>query len=606
MQPPVDVTAPPIDRENDHYRGNPDAKFSLIEYGSYACIHCRNAQAVVEGVRERLGDDLVYVFRHKPLERDPYARTTAKLAEALDRDGRFFEAHEVLMSRRIATDEHLADVAETLGVDPSSLDSMLDDEELEARIDASNEDAKNAGIGTTPTFYINGQYYAGPWDEMSLLEALDPPIARRADRSMRAFAGWAPGTGLLLAACAIVALVLANSPLAPAYSAFWESKLSLAAGGADFGMSARHWVNDGLMAIFFLVVGLEIKREMSIGTLSNPRDAILPGAAALGGMLLPALLFTALTWNTTRLAGWGIPMATDIAFSLGLLALLGRRVPLRLKVFLTALAIVDDLGAILVIALFYGHGFDLAYAALAAACVAGLVVLNWSGVYSALPYATLGVLLWLAVYASGVHATLAGILLAMTVPTRPPPNLKGLLTQVRAIIEPEVERLNDAAKDYPGRRVVRALDEVHDRIESPAHRIERNLEPWSSLVILPLFALANAGVTLGGGSLDWPLVAAIGAGLVLGKPLGVAGAAWLVTRLGWANWPESVNPGSLVGAGALAGVGFTMSLFIANESFADAALTDSARFGVLLASSAAATAGLAILHRSLPRVEDRS
>ena len=299
-------------------------------------------------------------------------------------------------------------------------------------------------------------------------------------------------------------------------------------------------------------------------------------------------------------------MATDIAFSLGLLALLGRRVPLRLKVFLTALAIVDDLGAILVIALFYGHGFEVTYAGIAFACLGGLVVLNKAGVYSALPYALLGCVLWFAVYASGVHARLAGILLAMTVPTRPLPNLQGLLAQAEAILEPEIARLNEEADSYPAKRVIRALDQVHDRIESPAHRMERTLEPWSSLIILPLFALANAGVTLGGSTLDWRLVGAIALGLVVGKPLGVAGAAWLVTRLGWADWPDSINLGSLLGAGALAGVGFTMSLFIANESFTDAALTDTARFGVLLASAAAAILGLAILYRSLPRVGDRS
>ncbi len=606
MQPAVEITPPPIDADRDHRQGDVDARFSLIEYGSYACRHCRAAQAVVEGVRKRLGDDLVYVFRHKPLKSDAYAETTAILAEAVGDEGRFFEAHEALMARPVRSEQELVDVAETLGIGKDALEPLLANPDLEARVRAADEEARTAGVETTPTFFINGHYYDGPWDEMSLLEALDPPVARRVDRSMRVFAGWAPATGLLLAACAVVALCLANSPLAAAYLSFWESKVSLSVGDGDFGMSARHWVNDGLMAIFFLVVGLEIKREMTIGTLSRPRDAILPGAAALGGMLLPAVLFSVIALNSPLASGWGIPMATDIAFSLGLLALLGRRVPLRLKVFLTALAIVDDLGAILVIALFYGHGFDPLYAGIAAACMVGLIALNRAGVYAALPYALLGVVLWLAVYASGVHATLAGILLAMTVPTRPPPNLRGLLAQAKAIIEPEVARLSEDATRYPERSVVRALDQVHDRIESPAHRIERSLEPWSSFIILPLFAFANAGVVVGGSSMDWRLIAAISIGLVIGKPLGIAGSAWIVTRLGWADWPSSVNAMSLLGAGALAGVGFTMSLFIANESFTDVMLTDSAKFGVLVASTIAAIIGLAVLNRSLPRVGDRS
>ena len=299
-------------------------------------------------------------------------------------------------------------------------------------------------------------------------------------------------------------------------------------------------------------------------------------------------------------------MATDIAFSLGLLSLLGRRVPLRLKVFLTALAIVDDLGAIVAIAVFYGHGFEPAYALAALACFGMLAAMNWAGVYSTVPYAVLGVVLWYLVYASGVHATLAGILLAITVPTRPPPNLKGLLAQAQAIIDPEIDRLAGAAAQYPQRQVIRALDAVHDRIESPAHRLERTLEPWSSFLILPLFALANAGVALDLGALDAAVIIGIGLGLIVGKPLGIVGVVWLAVRARLVELPASFNWLSLTGVAALAGVGFTMSLFIANEAFGVTALGASAKLAVLGASVCSAVIGVALLAWSLPRVGARS
>ncbi len=600
------VLAPPIDPDNDHCQGTPEAPVALVEYGSYACKHCRQAQAVIERVRERLGDELVYVFRHKPLARDPWAVPTALLAEAMADRGRFFEAHAALMATPIHSRADLEAVATTLGIEPSSLDEILNDPALQQRVTAADESARAAGVKTTPTFLINNQHYDGAWDEMSLLEALDRPVAHQADRMMRAFAGWAPATGVLLALAAVVALFLANSPFAAAYQGLWDTVVTFNVGGRGFGMTLGHWINDALMAIFFLVVGLEIKREITIGTLSDPRDAMLPAAAALGGMIVPAALFLAVTWDTAASDGWGIPMATDIAFSLGLLSLLGRRVPLRLKVFLTALAIVDDLGAIVAIAVFYGHGFEPAYAMAALACFGLLVAMNWAGVYSTVPYAVLGVVLWYLVYASGVHATLAGILLAIAVPTRPPPNLKGLLAQAQAIIDPEIDRLAGAAAQYPQRQVIRALDAVHDRIESPAHRLERTLEPWSSFLILPLFALANAGVALDLGGIDAVVIIGIGLGLIVGKPLGIVGTVWLAVRMKLLDWPAGFNWVSLTGVAALAGVGFTMSLFIANEAFGATPLGASAKLAVLGASVCSAVIGVVLLARSLPQVGERS
>ena len=600
--PAIDV--PALDHSTDHVLGVVDAEHVLLEYGSYACSHCRDAQHVIERLRERLGDRLQYVFRHKPLQRDPWAEPTAMLAEYAAEQGDFWTAHAALMAEPIRSDADLVRVAASLGVDKMRLAEIQNNESLRARVRQSAEAA--VGVTSTPTFFIDGRRYTGAWDEMSLIEALDTPMADRIERVARAFAGWAPATGVLLALCAVTALSLANSPWATAFEALWTQELALEVGGWRFAMPVRSWINDALMSVFFLVVGLEIKRELTIGALAKPSVAALPIAAAVGGMVVPATLYLALTWGSPATSGWGIPMATDIAFSLGLLALLGRRVPLTLKVFLTALAIVDDLGAITVIALFYGHGFDLSYAAAAVAVFIVLLGLNAAGVYRSVPYAVAGVVLWVCVYASGVHATLAGILLAVAVPTRPPPNLRGLLAQAQALLDPEIERLAKAPDAFPARSVMRALDAVHDRVESPAHRLERMLEPWSSFLILPVFALANAGVALTGMGESTTLALAIAVGLVLGKPLGIVAGVWAVTRVRSMALPGTLTWPSIVGVGSLAGVGFTMSIFISNEAFTDVASIGAAKLAVLGASVAAALIGLVILSRSLPAVSARS
>ena len=600
------LVAPAFDAGNDHYQGPADARHSLIEYGSYACAHCRAAQAVIERVRERLGDDLLYAFRHKPLAGDEWARPTAILAEGLAGSGRFFEAHEVLMARPVRERDDLVRAARELDVEEDQLDAWLADAVLNERVDAADTAASRAGVTTTPTFIVNGVHYDGPWDEMSLLEVLDRPVARRTRRMMQAFAGWAPATGVLLAIASLIALAAANSPLRDAYHALWHLPAAVSLGPQTFSLSLAHWINDALMAVFFLVVGLEIKRELTTGTLARPGAMALPAAAAVGWMLVPAGIYLVFAWSGEGRDGWGIPMATDIAFTLGLLSLLGRRVPLQLKVFITALAIVDDMGAIVVIAAFYAHGIDLPSMAAAATVLVLLVMLNRGGVYSPIPYALLGVVLWYFVHESGVHATLTGILLALTVPTRPPPNLQALMAQAKATIEPEIDRLANSSDAYPAKGVIRTLNDVHDRLESPAHRLERIMEPWSSFLILPLFALANAGVTIDLDGLEPAVVLGVVAGLVVGKPLGIFAAVWLTARMKIAEWPADIPPGALLGAGTLAGIGFTMSLFIAGEAFAVDGLTSSAKIAVLGASFVAAVLGLLLLHGSLPRTASRS
>lgn len=382
---------------------------------------------------------------------------------------------------------------------------------------------------------------------------------RRPFSMFRAFLDGEASGGLVLMAAAAAALVVANSPLGAGYDAALKAYVG--------PLSVSHWINDGLMAVFFLLVGLEIKREMLDGQLSTWSRRTLPGVAAVGGMLAPALIYAGLNWNDpATLRGWAIPAATDIAFALGVLSLLGDRVPTSLKVFLTALAIIDDLGAVIIIALFYTanlSGLDLAAAG---AVVAALIVLNRRGVTALTPYLMLGAILWVLVLRSGVHATLASVVLALTIPLRPTPG------------------------------------KVDDVEHSPLHRLEHSLHRFVPFIIIPIFGFANAGVSfagISGESLTNHLTLGVALGLVGGKLVGVFGSAALVIRMGWADLPARASWPQLLGVSLLCGIGFTMSLFIGLLAFADdPALQNEVKVGILLGSLAAGLAGWLILRFS--------
>jgi NhaA family Na+:H+ antiporter len=362
-------------------------------------------------------------------------------------------------------------------------------------------------------------------------------------------------------------------------------------------MSLLHWVNDGLLTIFFLVVGLEIKREFTVGHLAHWRAAALPVAAAIGGMVAPPVLYLSVIPQGVWSHGWGVPMATDTAFAVALIVMLGRRVPVELRIFLTAAAIVDDIGAIVVVALFYSGELHAGYLAAAAVLTGALALLNRSRVYRLSPYVLLGVALWACVHAGGLHATLAGVILALFIPTRPPPDLKALMTQASTIVAAGARQGGEVLRSGPSLPALRALDAIHDRLESPADRLLRHAGARSSYLVLPLFALANAGVVLAAGvwSGHKPLVLAIMAGLVIGKPLGLMSASVLAVRLGIAVKPDAYSWRQLAGAGALAGIGFTMSLFIAGQAFPMSADFAAAKIAVFAASVLSAAIGMALL-----------
>jgi len=362
-------------------------------------------------------------------------------------------------------------------------------------------------------------------------------------------------------------------------------------------MSLQHWINDGLLTVFFLVVGLEIKREFTVGHLASRRSAALPIAGAIGGMAVPALVYLLLIPDGPWTRGWGVPMATDTAFAVALIVMLGARVPVELRIFLTAAAIVDDIGSIIVVAIFYSGAMSFLHLGLAVALTIGLALMNRAGIYRVLPYALVGIALWICVHAGGLHATLAGVLLAFFIPTRPPANVRTLMIQANAIIVAESKYGDEVLRHGPSVPALRQIDEIHDRIESPADRLLRHVEPWSSYGVLPLFALANAGVELRGDvfSGHGGLMAAIVFGLVLGKPIGLVAASALAVRFGAAVKPTEYSWAQLAGAGCLAGIGFTMSLFIAGQAFPVAVDFSAAKIAIFAASVIAAVLGVAVL-----------
>jgi NhaA family Na+:H+ antiporter len=585
----------PVDDRYDHVLGPANAPITLVEYGSYACPHCRAANERIAEIRDQLGDRVRYVFRHKPLAGSDLAVPAAELVERATDPKQFWGAHVALMTRSDdLTEDDLVAVARDFGLEGGGPESAARTAE---RVKDDMESARASGVVFTPTFFINGRRYDGAWDEASFADAMLGRLGHRVRTAALDFAAWAPSAGILLLLATLLAVALTNSPLGPSFQAFWQQYFGLTFGGVSFRMSLLHWINDGLLTIFFLVVGLEIKREFTVGRLASWRSAALPIAAAIGGMVLPAALYIFFIPEGPWAHGWGVPMATDTAFAVALIAMMGARVPVELRIFLTAAAIVDDIGAIVVVALFYTGAMDYGYLAAAVAVVAALAFLTRSGVYSLTPYMLLGVLLWACVHASGMHATLAGVVLALFIPTLPPPNLNALMLQANAILAAEARRSDEVLRHGPSVPVLRTLDAIHDRLESPADRLLRHAGARSSYIVLPIFALANAGVAL---NLDVvrgheDLMLAIAAGLVVGKPLGLFAASALAAWLGIAVKPAEYSWLQLLGAGALAGIGFTMSLFIASQAFPTLADFDAAKIAVFGASIVSACIGGAIL-----------
>lgn len=417
----------------------------------------------------------------------------------------------------------------------------------------------------------------------------------------------------MLLVATVVALVWANSPWASGYVHLWETPMTLTVGDWSVRATLHRMINDGLMAVLFFLVGLEIKREMLAGELKTVRTATLPMVAALGGMVVPAILYSLVNAGGAGATGWGVPMATDIAFALGVLALLGDRVPVGLKVFLAALAIVDDIGAVLVIALFYAGGVSWSALVAAGALVALAAIANRAGVRSAWFFGVIGIALWVAVLASGVHGTVAGVVLAMTIPVRTRLNEGSFLRGAAHALDRFREAAEITATDpdvtvlsnHTHHEAIEELEVLCEQAQPPLIRLERGLQGLVAFGIMPVFALANAGVLLSGeairGALGSSVSVGILLGLVVGKPLGIIIFSWIAVRLGVAALPSGVSWGMIAGAGVLGGIGFTMALFIAGLAFTESAIAEAAKFGVLAASAIAGVAGVLLVRRATGR-----
>lgn len=432
------------------------------------------------------------------------------------------------------------------------------------------------------------------------------PLIRRIIYPLQKFIQAESFSGILLMLVTLVALAWANSPWADTYVDTWNTPLTIAFGEFGLTKAAILWINDGLMAIFFFVVGLEIKREMLMGELASLKNAAFPVVAAIGGMLVPALIYAFLNFNTEGINGWGIPMATDIAFALGILTLLGNRVPLSLKLFLVAFAIVDDIGAVLVIALFYTAEVNFLILFGAFLVFGILLVLSAMNVRNIWIYTLLGIVMWVLFLKSGVHATIAGILLAVTIPARSKITEKEFFRSTTSIMEemrtvfapqPDAEDVEEMEEEQY-QAAVYTIEGNCEEALSPLHRLEHALHPWVAYAIMPIFALANAGIfidaTLTSGfsnPISWGIIL----GLIVGKPVGIMLFTWLASATGLVTKPASFSWLQVVGAGLLGGIGFTMSIFIANLAFVGSPYLAQAKFAILCASFVAGVTAYLLL-----------
>ena len=598
----------PVNPSRDHVRGGsgPD-RVSMVIYADYLCPYCRGLRPVLVQLREALGDRFEYVYRHFPNERaHPGATMLARLVEAGAKQDVFWELHDWAYTQAGPPSKHDAyEFAATLGIDMEQFRADLESDAVRERVEEDIAQGRANGVRGTPTVFIDGQRYDDSWEFHALLEALERPLAARVRRSARTFASLPASGGFVLIVAAVAALIFANSPLSPWYHAFVDAEFIIGPAGHALSLTVGEWASEGLLAIFFLLVGLEIRRELSVGSLADRRNAVLPIVGAIGGVVMPALVYLMVNRGPTSV-GWSVPTATDVAFTLGILALLGNRVPASVRVSIAALAVVDDVASVITLAVFYAHDFAVSWFAAGIALSVALLALNRWRVYRAWPYAVLTIGLGLCLHGAGIHAALCGVVLAMLLPSRPTPAAGPLLAQTANALTflEEAERASSESTDEgenPERIwewASRNLSAAADRLLSPAERIERAVSPWTAYLILPFFAFAATGIDLGGdvfAAPTRPILLGVVLGLVLGKPLGIFLAGWLAVKMGIAAAPPGVPLRTIVGAACLCGVGYTMSLLMAEQALPDEGAAAVAKIGVLVGSTLAAGVGVAVL-----------
>jgi NhaA family Na+:H+ antiporter len=597
------MTPSPIDPGRDFIAGSENGQSKLVWYVDYTFNYTSVVRDIIRAAAQNLYEDqAVVAFRQAPCATQSDQRDlTARAAIAAGWQDNYLDMHSALLGHSGEIDEQGVErMARDIGLDIARFQSDLWSDETWDRIAQDRADAVQSGLKDHSGLIIDGRIYEGAWDEASLMEALEKPLGHRIMRAGAEFQNWAASAGMALILATFSALIMVNIGFEDVYARLRDLTISIGIGDASFALSAQAWVNDGLMAVFFLLVGIEIKRELVNGELSDLSKASLPLLGAIGGMAAPALIYLAFNWGQSGAHGWGVPMATDIAFTLGIMALLGDRIPSGLKVLITALVIGDDLGAILVIALFYSEGIDAAPLLIAGGTFVSMLVMNRIKIYARAPYLILGVVLWFFVHDSGLHATLAGVLTAAAIPSRRTGNIAGAAAQTSALFDRELDKAKTPQATVSSGSL-HLLQQALDRLREPGYHLQQALEGWSNFLILPLFAFFNTGIVLIGQPFDWtaPEVLGVMAGLIIGKPLGIVLICWLAVNLGIARLPKGVTWRHMIGGGSLAGIGFTMSFFIAAAAFDGAAL-NSVKLAVLIASVIAAIIGTLILRTSKP------
>ena len=601
----------PIDRKRDHVRGGGarSRRVTVVLYGDYLCPYCRRLRVVLEKLRQTLGERMTYVFRHFPNERaHPGAELLSIGAEAAGRQGKFWDMHDALYQREPPLGrEVLLEIAASLGLDMARFERDLDDPKLRQRVEEDIADGRRNGVTATPTIFVDGLRYDGAWDFYSMLETLERPVGVRVQRTARAFANLPISAGLVLLLAAAAALALANSPLAPAYQSFVGAQFGIGPTLGPLSMSVAEWCSEGLLAIFFLILGLEIRREMTAGSLTDWRAAVAPLLAAVGGVIAPALIYLAFNPGRTA-AGWSAPADTGVAFTLGILAVFGARASAGLKVFVATYAVADDVLSILILAAFYPHAIHVQWLLASLAAVAAMAGLSRIRVYAAWPYLVVTLGLWLSLHLAGVSGAISGIALAAFLPPRPTPNAGALLAQAATALS-ELEHAERELKHAgdPRRRLdqepvwewaSRNLSAASERLLSPAERTERAVAPWSTYVVLPLFAFTAAGVSFVAdlAAPDAPrILLGVTLGLAIGKPAGILLASWLAAKAKIAVLPADAAPLAFLGAACLCGIGDPLSLLMADQAFQNDAYAAVAKIGVLTGSALAVVLGAVAL-----------
>jgi NhaA family Na+:H+ antiporter len=604
----------PVDPRRDHIRGGEAGSrpLTILIYGDFLCPYCRRLRLVLDRLRAALGERMVYVFRHFPNERaHPGAQLLSIAAEAAAGQGRYWQMYDALYGREPPIDEStLLEIAASLGLDMERFEGDRRDSILRQRVEEDLADGRRNGVTGTPTIFIDGVRYDGAWDFHSMLEALEQPVGARVQRTARAFANLPTSAGLVLLAAAAAAVVCANSPLASFYRRLVGAQFGVATPAGVLSLSIASWCAEGLLAIFFLILGLEIRRELAGGSLTDRRAAAAPLLAALGAVLAPALFYRALNSGPTAV-GWSVPADTGIAFTLAVLALFGTRASAGLKVFVATYAVADDILAILILAFFYPHTLAPEWFLMGAAAIGAMALFNRWRIYAVWPYVAAAVSLWLALHLAGVSGALSGIVLAAFLPLRPAPKAAPLLAQAATALaelehaEHELKRAGDPRRRLKQEPVwdwaSRNLSAAAERLLSPAEKVESAVEPWSTYLVLPLFAFTAAGVSLHA-NFSTPHAPAVftgtAFGLAVAKPLGWIVTAWVAAKMRLVKLPADTSALAFVGAGLLCGIGDPLSLLMADQAFQSDAYAAVAKIGVLAGSVLAAVLGAIALSLS--------